>query len=196
MTWIRPVTLTGSHVQLEPMAESHIPDLWRAGNHRSLWTYMPFAVTSEADVGTLVRHVVGWTAAGTGLGFVQRAMPGEEIVGATSYLNADATHRRVEIGATWVTPARQRSAINTEAKLLLLTHAFDHLHCIRVEFKTDSLNEQSRTALSRLGAVEEGTLRNHMIMPDGRYRHSTYYGITVEEWPAIRARLTSRLARG
>lgn len=195
MAWIEPVTLTGDHVRLEPLQAAHVPDLWTAAQYPEIWKYMPFPVTSEAQLAGLVQHVIGWVGAGTGLGFVQRALPTGEIVGTTTYLNADATHRRVEIGATWITPGFQRTAINTEAKCMLLTHAFEVLGCIRVEFKTDSLNRQSRTALSRIGAVEEGTLRNHMIMPDGRYRHSTYFGITVEEWPAVRAGLKARLSR-
>lgn len=195
MTWIEPITLTGQHVRLEPIEESHVPDLWRAGNHPAIWKYMPFAVTSEAQLAGLVQHVIGWVEAGTGLGFVQRALPAGEVVGSTTYLNADAANHRVEIGATWLTPAWQRTAVNTEAKYLLMTHAFEALDCIRVEFKTDSLNEPSRRALARIGAVEEGTLRNHMIMPDGRYRHSTYFGITVEDWPAVKAQLERRLHR-
>jgi RimJ/RimL family protein N-acetyltransferase len=116
-----------------------------------------------------------------------------EPVGSTSYLNIDRQHRRLEIGGTWITPAWQRSPINTEAKYLQLRHAFETLGCIRVEFKTDSLNTKSRQALTRIGAVEEGTFRNHMVMPGGRIRHSVYFSITSEDWPAVKAHLEERM---
>lgn len=115
-------------------------------------------------------------------------------VGSTSYLNIDRHHRRLEIGGTWITPAWQRSPINTEAKYLQLRHAFETLGCIRVEFKTDALNTKSRQALARIGAVEEGTFRNHMVMPSGRIRHSVYFSITSEEWPQVKAHLAGRMA--
>ena len=110
-------------------------------------------------------------------------------VGSTSYLTIDRQHRHLEIGGTWITPSRQRSAVNTEAKYLQLSHAFDTLGCIRVEFKTDSLNVKSKQALARIGAVEEGTFRNHRIMPDGRLRHSVYFSIIDSEWPSVKAHL-------
>jgi N-acetyltransferase len=113
----------------------------------------------------------------------------EQPIGSTSYPNLDPQHRRLEIGGTWITPAWQRSAVNTEAKYLQLSHAFDTLGCIRVEFKTDALNLKSRRALARIGAVEEGTLRNHMVMPDGRLRHSVYFSIVDSEWPTVKAHL-------
>ena len=116
-------------------------------------------------------------------------------VGSTRYLYIVARHRRLEIGYTWLARRWQRSAINTEAKLLMLHHAFDELGALRVEFKTDSLNEQSRTALPSIGAVEEGTLRNHMITSTGRRRHSAYFSVIEEEWPRVRQQLESRLAR-
>ena len=116
------------------------------------------------------------------------------MVGSTSYLNPDPANRRVEIGWTWLTPAAQRTGINTEAKYLLLEHAFEHLDCIRVEFKTDARNARSRVALERIGATEEGTLRHHMIMPDGHLRDSTYFSIVRTEWPEVRAHLERLMA--
>jgi RimJ/RimL family protein N-acetyltransferase len=116
-------------------------------------------------------------------------------IGSSSYFAADAAHRRLEIGGTWVTPSRQRTAVNTEAKYLMLRHAFEALGCLRVEFKTDRLNETSRRALERIGAVEEGVFRNHMVMPDGRIRDSVYYSIIEREWPAVKAKLEAFLAR-
>jgi RimJ/RimL family protein N-acetyltransferase len=116
-------------------------------------------------------------------------------VGSTRFANADATHRRVEIGWTWLGRDAQRTALNTEAKLLLLGHAFDALGCIRVELKTDALNARSRSAIRRLGAVEEGTLRQHMITSTGRMRDTVYYSILHHEWPAVRDALAARLTR-
>lgn len=190
---LQPTTLGGTHVQLEPYREDHIPDLWAVGNHEALWRYMPFRVSTEEELGRLVRRMMDMASAGSGLGFVQRAISTGEIVGGTSYLGYAPNDRRVEVGATWVTPAWQRSAINTEAKLLLLTHAFEPLDCVRVEFKTDALNVQSQRALERIGAVREGTLRAHMIMPDGRLRDSVYFSILQTEWPSVKAHLTSKL---
>ena len=114
---------------------------------------------------------------------------GKGIVGSTTYLNADRANRRVEIGATWITPAWQRTGVNTECKLLLMRHAFEALGANRVELKTDSLNMQSRAAIARIGAREEGTLRNHMVRTDGSLRHSTYYSVTVQEWPRVQEHL-------
>jgi RimJ/RimL family protein N-acetyltransferase len=126
--------------------------------------------------------------------FVTIARAIDQPVGSTSYLNIDLRHRRVEIGGTWITPAWQRSAINTEAKYLQLRHAFETLSCMRVEFKTDSLNTKSRQAIARLGATEEGIFRNHMVMPGGRIRHSVYFSIINDEWPQIKAHLEGLMA--
>ena len=117
------------------------------------------------------------------------------VVGGTRYMNIEPHHRRLEIGYTWLAPAWQRTAINTEAKLLMLTYAFNALGALRVEFKTDSLNEKSRTALLGIGAKEEGTMRNHMVTDSGRRRHSVYFSVIEEEWPQVRQHLDARLAR-
>ena len=119
----------------------------------------------------------------------------DRVVGSTRYLSIDAHHRRLEIGYTWIAPAWQRTAVNTEAKLLQLRHAFDSLAALRVEFKTDSLNDKSRAALRGIGAVEEGTMRNHMVTDSGRRRHSVYFSVIEEEWPRVRQHLEARLAR-
>jgi RimJ/RimL family protein N-acetyltransferase len=116
-------------------------------------------------------------------------------VGSTRYLSIEPRHRRLEIGWTWLAPAWQHSAVNTQAKLLMLSHAFDKLGALRVEFKTDALNEKSRTALLKIGAIEEGIFRQHMVMPGGRRRDSAYYSVIEEEWPRVRQRLETRLAR-
>lgn len=190
---VEPVVLTGTHVQLEPVAESHIGDMWAVAGDPDVWKYIPTRIASEKDMGLLVRRAMQMAEAGLGIGFAQRAVADGQVAGGTGYWAIDTEHRRLEIGFTWLHPRWQRTAINTEAKLLLLRHAFEELGCIRVEFKTDSRNVKSRAALERIGAEPEGTFRNHMIMLDGVYRHSSYYSIIDTEWPAVKARLESKL---
>lgn len=191
---ITPVTLEGTHVRLEPVRLDHVAALWRIGAHDDIWRYMPYTLRSEADMHSFMAAELRKQQDGLAFRFVTFAKASAEPVGSTSYLNIDRQHCRLEIGGTWITPAWQRSAINTEAKYLQLSHAFERLGCVRVEFKTDSLNVKSRQALARLGAVEEGTLRNHMIMPDGRRRHSVYFSIVESEWPDVKSRLERLMA--
>jgi RimJ/RimL family protein N-acetyltransferase len=186
---IKPVTLEGKHVRLEPISLDHVAALWRVGASEEIWRYIPYTIRSEADMRTLIEAELRKQQAGLAIRFATIARACEQPIGSTSYLNIDQQHRRLEIGGTWITPSWQRSAVNTEAKYLQLSHAFETLGCIRVEFKTDSLNVKSRRALARIGAVEEGTFRNHMVMPDGRLRHSVYFSIVDSEWPAVRAHL-------
>ena len=193
--WIEPVTHHGEVVRLDPLTREDVPELWRVAQHESLWRWMPMTMVSLADMEQAMELILSWPAAQTGQGFVTRVQESGEVIGLTTYLNADAHNRRVEIGFTWVTPAWQRTAVNTECKLLLLRHAFEVLGANRVEFKTDSENEPSRTALVRIGAKEEGTLRNHMVRPDGTMRHSTYFSVLPQEWPAVEDALVARLSR-
>ncbi|MEK7814482.1 MAG: GNAT family protein [Chloroflexota bacterium] len=186
---IKPVTLEGKHVRLEPVRLDHFAALWRVGAYEEIWRYLPYTVRSEADMRIFIEAELRKQQAGFAFRFATIAKPSEQPVGSTSYLNIDRQHRRLEIGGTWITPSWQRSAVNTEAKFLQLSHAFETLGCIRVEFKTDSLNVKSRQALARIGAVEEGTFRNHMVMPDGRLRHSVYFSIVDSEWPSVKAHL-------
>lgn len=186
---IKPVTLEGKHVRLESMRPEHVAALWRVGAYEEIWRYMPYTIRSEDDMRSFIEAELRKQQAGLKLRFATIAKPSQQPVGSTSYLNIDRQHRRLEIGGTWITPSWQRSAVNTEAKYLQLSHAFETLGCIRVEFKTDSLNIKSRQALARIGAVEEGTFRNHMVMPDGRLRHSVYFSIIDSEWPAVKAHL-------
>lgn len=192
---LKPITLTGRHVTLEPLTTAHVPELWEVGRFPEIWRFMPFQPGSVCEVQALVEGALGLAEAGQMLTFAQRSNADRSVVGSTSYLNPDPAYRRVEIGATWLTPAMQRTAINTEAKYLLLEHAFDHLDCIRVEFKTDARNAPSRAALERIGATEEGTLRHHMIMPDGHLRDSVYFSILRTEWPEVRASLENTMSR-
>jgi N-acetyltransferase len=191
---IGPVTLDGQHVRLEPVSLDHVPALWRAGAHEAIWRYFPYTMRSEEEMRAYVASELAKQEAGLVVRFVTVARAITQPVGSTSYLNIDRQHRRVEIGGTWITPAWQRSAINTEAKYLQLRHAFETLGCIRVEFKTDALNTKSRQALTRIGATEEGTFRNHMIMPGGRIRHSVYFSITHDEWPRVKVHLEGLLS--
>ena len=143
-----------------------------------------------------IEQALSEQARGTCLPFATLDQASGKAIGSTRYLNIDASNLRVEIGATWLTKTRQRTAANTEAKYLMLRHAFEKFGCIRVEFKTDSLNQRSREAILRLGAKEEGLLRNHMLTWTGRIRHTVYYSIIDSEWPEVKARLEGMLARG
>jgi len=191
---IESVTLEGQHVRLEPLTAAHAPQLWAVSDYAELWQYTPYVLRDQDDLRRFIAAAERQHELGLGLSFATIDRRTGAVVGSTSYLAYEPAHRRVEIGGTWITPARQRGPINSEAKLLMLRHAFEALGLLRVEFKTDSLNSRSRTAIRRLGASEEGTLRNHMVMPDGRSRHSVYYSITADEWPAVRTRLEGFVA--
>lgn len=188
---LEPVVLSGKAVELVPLHERVAPGLWKASLDTEIWRWFPFEVHSEAELAQFIRAAVAMNEAGHSLGFsIHRD---GVAIGMTGYWNGDAANRRVEIGATWITRGQQRTIANTEAKYLLLRHAFESLGCIRVEFKTDALNERSRRALLRIGAREEGTLRSHMVLPSGRIRDSVYFSIIEPEWPAVKARLESLL---
>lgn len=194
MVWkIEP--LVGQHVTLQPLTEAHFEPLWAVAQHASIWRYMPFAAATFEQFADYLRGTLAQVERGETMAFVTQLNATGEAVGATSFLALSEAHRRLEIGATWITPAQQRSVVNTEAKLLQLTHAFERFQCNRVELKTDSLNDRSQQAILRLGATEEGTFRNHMIMPDGRLRHTVWFSITADEWPAVKASLQARLKR-
>ncbi len=187
--WVEPVTLEGEHIRLDPVSEQDVAQLWEAGGHAELWRYFPERIESQEQMDGVVVRALRLAEQGAGLAFATRVKATHEIVGSSGYWNIDEANKRLEIGYTWLTPKRQRSVANTECKLLMLQHAFEALGCIRVEFKTDSLNQRSRAALARIGAVEEGTFRNHMIQPDGRLRHSVYFSVVDAEWPNVKARL-------
>jgi N-acetyltransferase len=191
--WIEPLTLEGTHVRLEPLSIDHLPALVEVGLEAALWRWTLSQVRTPEDMRRYVETALGGAAAGTEVPFATIERRTGRAIGSTRFLAIEPQHRRVEIGYTWLAPAWQRTAANTEAKLLMLRHAFEDRAALRVEFKTDSLNERSRRALAGIGAVEEGTFRNHMLTQAGRRRHTVYFSIIEEEWPAVRRRLEARL---
>jgi N-acetyltransferase len=192
---LEPVTLTGRMGRLEPLELDHVPALAEVGLVPAIWQWTLARPTNEGDVRDWAAATIHNRALGTELPFVTVEAASGRPIGSTRYMNIVLEHRRLEIGWTWVAPPWQRSGANREAKLLMLTHAFETLGCRRVEFKTDSLNEPSRTALLGIGATFEGIFRNHMVMPDGRMRHSAYYSVIDDEWPAVKGRLEASLTR-
>ncbi|HEY3165115.1 MAG TPA: GNAT family protein [Candidatus Limnocylindrales bacterium] len=194
-TQIQPVTLEGRRVRLEPLELDHVPHLAEVAVDPRIWRWTIARPTDEAGIRAWVEAAIAARTGGTELPFATIDLATGRAIGSSRYLNIVLEHRRLEIGWTWVAPPWQRSGANREAKLLMLGHAFDVLGCRRVEFKTDSLNEPSRTALLGIGAQFEGIFRNHMVMPEGRMRHSAYYSVIDEEWPEVRAGLERSLAR-
>jgi RimJ/RimL family protein N-acetyltransferase len=192
---ITPVTLSGRHVRLEPLSRDHLEPLCEIGFEESLWRWGVSSIQSLEEMRDYVTTALQAQAEGTALPFVTIENSSDRIVGSTRYANIDKENRRLEIGWTWIAPQWQRTVINTEAKFWMLRHAFDVLGCNRVEFKTDSLNDKSRRALLRIGAREEGTFRNHMIVQGGRLRHSVFFSIINSEWPSVKANLEAKLAR-
>jgi RimJ/RimL family protein N-acetyltransferase len=191
---VTPVVLEGQHVRLEPLAKEHLAGLARVGLDEELWRWIPVPVRTAEELAEYIETALEEQKRGVSLPFALIEKATGRAIGSTRYGNIDRTHHRVEIGWTWVAREWQRSAVNTEAKYLLLRHAFETLGCIRVELKTDSLNEKSRAAILRIGAKEEGIFRNHMITSSGRLRHSVYFSIVDSEWPAVKARLESLLS--
>jgi len=192
---IQPVTLEGRHVRLEPLSFDHHAALSEVGLAEELWLWIPHPVRTLEDMREYIATALRWQAEGSALPFATVERATGKVIGSTRFMNIDKMNRRVEIGSTWLTPAWQRTAANTEAKFLMLRHAFETLGCLRVELKTDSLNEKSRNAILRIGAKEEGIFRNHMVTSTGRIRHSVYYSIIDSEWPSVKARLEEKLAR-
>jgi RimJ/RimL family protein N-acetyltransferase len=188
--------LKGEQVRLEPLSLDHVRELAPIALDPELWRFTVSQVRTEEDLGAYIAAALRERDAGTALPFLIRECPTGRAVGSTRFGNIDVRNRRVEIGWTWIGRAWQRTAVNTEAKLLLLKYAFETLGCNRVEFKTDVLNERSRAALARIGAREEGVMRRHMVTDSGRVRDSVYFSIIAEEWPEVRAKLEARLRAG
>ncbi len=191
---LTPVTLEGAHVRLEPLTLAHLDALCAVGLDPSLWALSLTRVATPDDMRRYVEEALAEAARGAALPFAQVERATGTVAGSTRLANYEPRHRRVEIGWTWVAAPWQRTALNTEAKRLLLGHAFDTLGVGRVELKTDARNARSRAAIRRLGAVEEGTLRRHMTGESGYVRDTVYFSVIRDEWPAVRAALDARLA--
>lgn len=191
----KPITLAGVHVRLEPLCLDHLDQLCEVGFDPRIWRWGLTLIQTPEDMENYISAALKSQDEGTALPFVTIEKSSGRVIGSTRYGNIDRDNRRLEIGWTWITPEWQRTSINTEAKYLMLRHAFEDLGCIRVQFKTDSLNDQSRQALQRIGAHEEGVFRNHMIAYGGRLRHSVFFSIIDSEWPEVRANLEEKLAR-
>jgi len=190
---VAAIVLEGRQVRLEPLREDHLAGLATVGLDEELWRWIPSPVRTAEEMAAYIGIALREQNQGVSLPFALVERGTGRLIGSTHYGNIDRTNHRVEIGWTWVGREWQRTAINTEAKYLLLKHAFETLGCIRVELKTDSLNERSRAAILRIGAREEGTFRNHMITASGRIRHTVYYSIVDSEWPSVKARFEARL---
>ena len=192
MPWPEPITLTGRHARLVPLASEHTPALSQAVLDGALWRLWYTAVPSPEGMAAEIERRLRLQAAGSMLPFTVLDDSGTP-VGMSTYMNIDAAHRRVEIGSTWYAARAQRTPLNTECKLLLLGHAFDALECIAVEFRTHRFNQQSRRGIERLGAQLDGILRNHQRLPDGTLRDTCVYSITADEWPTVQTHLRWQL---
>lgn len=194
---ISPFSLEGTHVRLEPLRPEHADLLWElAKDHlEDLFRWIPYKLESIDDFRAFNTQVLTEQDRGISVPFATIEKAKNRIVGTTRFMNMDLVNRKVEIGSTWVARAWQRTSVNTEAKYLMLSHAFETWKCLRVELKTDAMNQRSRQAILRLGAKEEGMLRKHMLCWDGRQRDSVYFSILDTEWPEVKARLEQKLAQ-
>ncbi|MFD1155019.1 MULTISPECIES: GNAT family N-acetyltransferase [Undibacterium] len=185
----QPLHLQGTSVSLEPLEQAHIADIRNAAADGELWKLFFTSVPAPEQTQQWLDTALAMQSQQKAIPFVVREKSGGKIVGSTRFCNIDHQHQRLEIGYTWYSQSVQRSAINTECKLLLLTHAFEVLNCIAVEFRTDWFNRRSQAAIERLGAKRDGVLRNHMILPDGRIRDTVVYSILQNEWPGLKKNL-------
>ncbi len=192
-THLAPVTLEGRLVRLEPMSLDHLDGLAEVAFDESLWRWTIGRPLDRDALRDWMDRAIANREAGTELPFVTVERTSGRPIGSSRYLSLALEHRRLEIGWTWLAPSFQRTALNTEAKYLMLKHGFEELGAIRIELKTDSLNERSRRAILRMGAKEEGTLRNHMITWTGRFRHSVLFSVIESEWPSVKAGLEQKL---
>ena len=195
MTWLEPIALRGTRATLEPLAHGHGDDLIEAVKDGELWQLWYTTVPEPEKMGAEIDRRLALQAKGSMLPFAVIDNTSGKAVGMTTYMNAEPAHRRVEIGSTWYRRSVQRTDLNTQCKLMLLTHAFETLDCIAVEFRTHFFNQQSRRGIERLGAKLDGILRNHSIMPNGTLRDTCVYSIIAPEWPTVKAHLTYQLSR-
>jgi RimJ/RimL family protein N-acetyltransferase len=191
-----PVTLEGSAVRLEPIRREHAELFWEAAQNdlEDIFRWIPYAMKSREDFRTLIEKAFAEQERGESVVFATVERGSGRVVGSTRFMNIDRANRRVEIGSTWIAPVWQQTAVNTEAKYLMLRHAFEVWGCMRVELKTDALNQKSRHAILRIGAKEEGTLRRHLVTWTGRVRDTVYFSILEDEWVEVKSGLESRLA--
>jgi len=192
---LRPIVLEGDFVRMEPMTLEHHAGLTAVGLDPEIWRFTLVVVQTPEEMRGYMDAALELQRGGAALPFVTIERSSGRIVGSTRFGNYDPANRRIEIGWTWIAPRWQRTAINTEAKYLMLSHAFEKLHCVRVELKTDVLNTRSRKAMLRIGAKEEGVLRKHSLVWDGRYRDSIYYSILDDEWATVKQELEKMLIR-
>jgi RimJ/RimL family protein N-acetyltransferase len=192
MPWLEPVTLRGAHARLEPLSHDQSAGLTEAVRDGELWKLWYTSIPTPDGMTKEIDRRLGLQAAGSMLPFTVFDADGK-IAGMTTYMNVDAANRRVEIGSTWYAKRVQRSAVNTQCKLLLLTHAFEKLDCIAVEFRTHFFNQQSRRGIERLGAKQDGILRNHIVAPNGTLRDTVVFSIIAGEWPTAKVHLNFQL---
>jgi RimJ/RimL family protein N-acetyltransferase len=192
MAWLEPVSLRGAYARLEPLSQDQCDGLTEAVKDGELWKLWYTFVPAPEDMRKEIDRRLGLQASGPMLPFTVFDADGK-IAGMTTYMNVDAPNRRIEIGSTWYAKHVQRSAVNTQCKLLLLTHAFEKLDCIAVEFRTHFFNQQSRRGIERLGAKQDGILRNHSIAPNGTLRDTVVFSIIAGEWPTVKAHLNFQL---
>jgi len=192
---VHPATLEGQSVRLEPLSLTHLDQLCEAGLDEDLWRWIPSPpVRNREEMRAYIQEALHEQSREIALPFATILTESKRAIGSSRYGNIDRQNRRVEIGWTWIGRLWQRTTVNTEAKYLMLRHAFETLGCLRVELKTDALNERSRRAILRIGAKEEGTLRRHMITASGRVRDTVYFSIVDREWPEVKTSLEARLA--
>jgi N-acetyltransferase len=191
---LQPITLEGTAVRLEPLRLEHASLLWDVvrDDLADTFRWLPYSMSKPEDFQLVVEKALAELQRGESLPFATVERSSGRVIGSTRYMNIDVPNRKVEIGSTWIAPAWQRSAINTEAKYLMLRHAFEQWGCLRVELKTDSLNQKSRNAILRIGAKEEGTLRQHMITYTGRLRDTVYFSILDKDWPEVKTGLEAK----
>ena len=193
---VLPLTLEGSVVRLEPIRREHGELFWRIakGDLEGIFRWIPYSMTTPEDFQRMIEKAFSEQERGESVVFATVERSSGRVIGSTRFMNIDRINLRVEIGSTWIAPAWQRTAVNTEAKYLMLRHAFEVWECMRLELKTDALNEKSRNAILRIGAKEEGTLRRHLLTWTGRVRDTVYFSILDHEWPEVKAKLEDRLS--
>lgn len=194
MQFLYPIELHGRHATLEPLSHSHHDELVTACEDGELWKLWYTNIPTPAQMEAEIERRLGLLSKDSMLPFAVRRADTGRVCGMTTYMNVDSVHKRVEIGSTWYAKSAQKTPINTECKLMLLTHAFETLECIAVEFRTHWMNQASRAAIARLGAKQDGILRNHQRLPDGSYRDTVVFSITNQEWPTVKRNLEFRLS--